>query len=68
MGLRPAFCDKVNGIISKESAKARTQCYSAPFNVLENWANFYESSISIAPPPGIIPRFFTRHLTTHRAS
>ena len=67
-GSKPAFSDRVNGTISKASAKALTQFYSAPLRVLAYWASFWASSTSMAPPPGMIPLFLTRHLTTQRAS
>jgi len=68
IGLSPAFSARVKGIISKASANAFTQHYSAPDNSLEYFASFYDNSISIEPPPGMIPLFLTKHLTTQRAS
>ena len=68
IGFIPAFSAKVNGMISRASAKARTIIEFISLRVLENSYNYIANSISGAPPPGIKPLFFTRDLTTHKAS
>ncbi len=60
MGLRPAFSARVEGMISRASAYARTQYASMPPRLREYSANLSASSISGAPPPAI------RALQTHR--
>mmetsp|Transcript_16167 Transcript_16167/g.39090 ORF Transcript_16167/g.39090 Transcript_16167/m.39090 type:complete len:238 (+) Transcript_16167:383-1096(+) len=68
IGFNPAFSAKVKGMTSKACAYSLTTMLSSPFKVRAQAANFTASSISGAPPPGIIALFFTRERTTHRAS
>ena len=53
---------------SKASAKALTIKELTPFISLESLASYWEISTSGTPPPGTSPLFFTRDLTTHKAS
>ena len=68
MGSNPAFSASVYGISSRASPNALTQYESFPKISLEWAKSFEETSISTAAPPGTKDLFFTKALTTQRAS
>ena len=68
IGFRPAFSASVVGTTSSASPNALQHTASVPVNSRASVVNWCAISISGAPPPATIARFFTKHLTTQCAS